>query len=64
MLNDYVIPGVSTLVEWNDANGQVVNQYLGYQNQQSEMARVETAGNKFVIAGDDNSVKVQSSDRR
>mmetsp|Transcript_11414 Transcript_11414/g.32382 ORF Transcript_11414/g.32382 Transcript_11414/m.32382 type:complete len:852 (-) Transcript_11414:806-3361(-) len=54
--------GESTLVEWQEAQGKVSRQYVGYLNPGEKLARFDTAANRFILAGDDSHIKVWDMD--
>lgn len=48
-------------MEWNDAEGKIQRHYVGFHNSSEEKARIETAANRFILAGDDSHIKVLPS---
>lgn len=48
----------TTLVEWNESDGAIARRYAGFKNTSGSLTRFDTAANKYLIVGDDHSVKV------
>ena len=50
----------STLVEWNESDGAISRRYKGFRNTTGTLNRFDTANNRYIIIGDDASVKVRT----
>ena len=48
----------STLVEWNESDGAIARRFSGFRNTTGSLTRFDTANNKYLVVGDDHSVKV------
>lgn len=51
----------TTLVEWNESDGAIARRYTGFKNNSGSLTRFDTAANKYLIVGDDHSVKARTA---
>lgn len=52
-----------TLVEWNESDGAIARRYSGFKNTSGSLTRFDTAADKYLIVGDDHSIKVLAASK-
>ncbi|XP_068312754.1 topless-related protein 1-like isoform X2 [Pyrus communis] len=55
--------GESNVVEWNENDGVIKRNYIGFQKQSSGVVQFDTSKNKYLAVGDDYAIKVWDMDK-
>ncbi|CAN6583703.1 unnamed protein product [Malus baccata var. baccata] len=55
--------GESHVVEWNENDGVIKRNYIGFQKQSSGVVQFDTSKNKYLAVGDDYAIKVWDMDK-
>lgn len=56
--------GESSLVEWNEAEGTVVNRFRGFQNAEAAEAKLVVVGGNVLVLADGRTIKAWNADAR